>query len=74
MRLSRIDVEVLAVSSHSRLRSPARQRSAASPEGKIYCEYGAPDEDAIREHARQAGLPADSISELALEISLAMFR
>lgn len=43
-------------------------------EGKIYCEYDAPDEDAIREHARQAGLPVDSISEVALEISPAMFR
>jgi hypothetical protein len=43
-------------------------------EGKIYCEYDAPDRDAVVEHARRAGLPADRISEVALEISPAMFR
>jgi hypothetical protein len=43
-------------------------------EGKIYCEYDAPDEEAVREHARRAGLPADRVSEVALEISPAMFR
>jgi hypothetical protein len=43
-------------------------------EGKIYCEYDAPDADAIREHARRAGLPVDCISEVALEIHPAMFR
>jgi len=42
-------------------------------EGKIYCEYDAPSLDAIREHARRAGLPADRISEVALEINPAMF-
>jgi uncharacterized protein DUF4242 len=42
-------------------------------EGKIYCEYDAPNPDAILEHARQAGLPVDRISEVALEISPAMF-
>jgi hypothetical protein len=43
-------------------------------EGKIYCEYDAPSIEAIREHARLAGLPVDHISEIALEISPAMFR
>lgn len=43
-------------------------------EGKIYCEYDAPDRDAVAEHARRAGLPADQISEVALEINPAMFR
>ena len=42
-------------------------------EGKIYCEYDAPSIEAIREHARRAGLPADRISEIALEINPAMF-
>ena len=43
-------------------------------EGKIYCEYDAPSAEAIREHARQAGLPVDRVVEVALEISPAMFR
>jgi hypothetical protein len=43
-------------------------------EGKIYCEYDAPNEEAVREHARRAGLPVDKVSEVALEISPAMFR
>ncbi|MGH7539748.1 MAG: DUF4242 domain-containing protein [Gemmatimonadota bacterium] len=42
-------------------------------EGKIYCEYEAPNPAAIREHARRAGLPADRISEVKLELSPAMF-
>lgn len=42
-------------------------------EGKIYCEYDAPNAEAVLEHARRAGLPANRISEVALEISPAMF-
>jgi len=43
-------------------------------EGKIYCEYDAPNREAIIEHARRAGLPVDRISEVSLEINPAMFR
>lgn len=32
---------------------------------KIYCIYNAPDEEAIREHARQSGFPANHITEVA---------
>ena len=42
-------------------------------DGKIYCEYEAPNPEAIREHARRAGLRVDRIIEIALEISPAMF-
>ena len=42
-------------------------------EGKIYCEYDAPSIEAIFEHARRAGLPVDRVSEVAMEISPAMF-
>ncbi len=43
-------------------------------EGKIYCEYDAPNAEAIREHARRTDIPADKISEVSLEISPAMFQ
>lgn len=43
-------------------------------EGKIYCEYDAPDPESIREHARRAGIPVDRIIEVTLEISPTMFR
>jgi hypothetical protein len=42
-------------------------------EGKIYCEFNAPDPDAILEHARRAGQRVDRISEIAFEIDPAMF-
>jgi Protein of unknown function (DUF4242) len=31
---------------------------------KIYCIYVAPDEDAVRTHARQGGFPANRISRI----------
>ena len=31
---------------------------------KIYCVYIAPDEAAVREHARQGGFPANSVSRI----------
>lgn len=31
---------------------------------KVYCLYLAPNEDLIREHARQGGFPADRIAEV----------
>ena len=43
-------------------------------EGKIYCEYDAPNPQMVLEHARRAGLPADKISEVSLEINPDMFR
>jgi hypothetical protein len=42
-------------------------------EGKIYCEYEAPSSELVAEHARLTGIPADKISEIAMEISPAMF-
>jgi hypothetical protein len=42
-------------------------------DGKIYCEYDAPSAEAVREHARRAGMPVDRVSEIALEVNPAMF-
>lgn len=35
---------------------------------KIYCVYIAPNEEAVREHARQGGFPANRISEIRTRI------
>ncbi len=35
---------------------------------KIYCVYIAPNEEMIREHARQGGFPANSVSKVATVI------
>jgi hypothetical protein len=43
-------------------------------EGKVYCEYEAPNTDAIHEHAAKVGIPVDKISEVAMEIDPSMFR
>ncbi|HEY9256715.1 DUF4242 domain-containing protein [Chitinophaga sp.] len=32
---------------------------------KIYCIYFAPNEEMVREHAKQGGFPANSISEVS---------
>ena len=42
-------------------------------EGKIYCEYDAPSIEAIREHARRAGMPADRVTLITLEINPTMY-
>jgi hypothetical protein len=42
-------------------------------DGKIFCEYDAPSPEAIREHARRAGLPVLRISEIALEVNPSLF-
>jgi hypothetical protein len=36
---------------------------------KIYCIYDAPNEEMIREHARQGGFPANRISEVKTTIN-----
>ena len=42
-------------------------------EGKIYCEYEAPNPDILREHARRVGIPCDKISLVAMEVDPSMF-
>ena len=34
---------------------------------KVYCVHAADDEEAIREHARRGGFPADSVTVVAAE-------
>lgn len=34
-------------------------------ENKIYCIYNAPNEEMIREHAKQGGFPANSVAKVS---------
>ncbi len=43
-------------------------------EGKIYCEYEAPNPEAVHEHARRTGIPANKVSEITMEIEPSMYR
>ena len=45
----------------------------SAAEGKIYCEYEAPNADLIFEHAQRAGIPFDH-AELVRELEPSMFR
>jgi hypothetical protein len=35
---------------------------------KIYCIYNAPNEEMVREHAKQGGFPTNSVSQVAVII------
>ena len=43
-------------------------------EGKIYCEYEAPNPEAIIEHSRRTGIPVDRITLVQMEVDPSMFR
>lgn len=44
-------------------------RSHLTADGKhSFCEYEAPDEDAVREHSRVSGIPFDNIVPLGAEL------
>ena len=43
-------------------------------EGKTYCEYEAPNPEAILEHARRAGLSVLKITPFEREVDPSMFR
>jgi hypothetical protein len=42
-------------------------------EGKIYCEYTAPNREAVLEHARRSGIPADRVAEVSRELEPSLF-
>jgi hypothetical protein len=44
-------------------------RSNLTADGRhSFCEYDAPDEQAIREHSRISGIPFDNIAPLGVEL------
>jgi hypothetical protein len=66
-KLTRDELHAISQKSCSVLRNLGPQiqwvESFVTPD-KIYCVYIAPDENVIREHARQGGFPANRISEI----------
>lgn len=48
--------------------------SISESEGKSYCEFEAPDSEALHEHSSQVGLPVDRITAVELEVDPSMFR
>ena len=43
-------------------------------EGKLYCEYEAPNPEALIEHGKRANIPVDKITLIEMEIEPGMFR
>lgn len=48
--------------------------SISESEGKSYCEFEAPNREAVLEHSKKAGLPVDKISAVEIEVNPGMFR
>lgn len=47
---------------------PYRWITSYVTDDKIYCVHEADDEEAVREHARRSGIPADAVSAIVHEI------
>ena len=63
-KLSASDLQAVSQKSCSVLRSLPEVQWVESyvTDDKVYCVYIAPDEAAVREHAKQGGFPANSVS------------
>lgn len=48
--------------------------SISESEGKSYCEFEAPNSEALQEHSEQVGLPVDKITAVEVEVDPSMFR
>ena len=48
--------------------------SISESEGKSYCEFEAPNPEALKEHAEQVGLSVDKITAVEIEVDPSMFR
>ena len=48
--------------------------SISESEGKSYCEFEAPNSEALQEHSDQVGLPVDKITAVEVEVDPSMFR
>jgi hypothetical protein len=48
--------------------------SISESEGKSYCEFEAPNPEALIEHSKKVGLPVDKISAVEIQVDPSMFR
>ena len=48
--------------------------SISESEGKSYCEFEAPNPEALQDHSDQVGLPVDKITAVEIEVDPSMFR
>jgi hypothetical protein len=53
----------------SKMGSEIKWNHSYVTDNKIYCVYDAPNEEMVREHAKQGGFPANSINRVANVIS-----
>ena len=70
-RLSEAELQAISAKSCSVLRQLGPQvqwLQSYVTDDKGYCVYIAPDAEAVREHARQGGFPANRISEVSTVI------
>lgn len=70
-KLSPQEIQAISQKSCSVLRNMGPQiqwvQSYVTPD-KIYCVYIAPNEEMVREHAKQGGFPANRVSEVKMMI------
>ncbi|MDP9161716.1 MAG: DUF4242 domain-containing protein [Acidobacteriota bacterium] len=70
-KLSPEEIQAISQKSCSVLRNMGPQiqwvQSYVTPD-KIYCVYIAPNEEMVREHAKQGGFPANRVSEVKMMI------
>ena len=70
-KLSKAELQGISQKSCGVLRSMGPQiqwLESYVTDDKIYCVYIAPNEEMVREHARQGGFPANKISEVKATI------
>ena len=67
-KLARHELQAISQKSRSVLESMGPQIQWVESyvtDDKIYCAYVAPDEEAVRAHARKGGFPADVVARVA---------
>jgi len=71
--LSEDEIREISLRSIQALGSQIRWLHSYVTEDKVYCIYLAPDEDAVRDHARAAQIPADRVSAVRRMIDPAKY-